>query len=105
MLKLIKVLLEFLKSKKNVRIIGNQSHSRDIRMPTLSFTVNGISSKEIALGAGKKDIGIRNGEFYAWRCLHGLGIEPNDGVVRVSMVHYNNLEEVNRLISYLDTVI
>jgi selenocysteine lyase/cysteine desulfurase len=103
--KLIKVLLEFLKSKKNVRIIGSQSHSRDIRMPTLSFTVNGISSKEIALGAGKKDIGIRNGEFYAWRCLHGLGIEPNDGVVRVSMVHYNNLEEVNRLISYLDTVI
>ena len=103
--KLIKILLEFLKSKKNVRIIGSQSHSRDIRMPTLSFTVNGISSKEIALGAGKKDIGIRNGEFYAWRCLHGLGIEPNDGVVRVSMVHYNNLEEVNRLISYLDTVI
>ena len=103
--KLIKVLLEFLKNKKNVRIIGSQSHLRDIRMPTLSFTVNGISSKEIALGAGKKDIGIRNGEFYAWRCLHGLGIEPNDGVVRVSMVHYNNLEEVNRLISYLDTVI
>ena len=74
-------------------------------MPTLSFTVNGISSKEIAYGAGKKDIGIRNGEFYAWRCLQGLGIEPNDGVVRASMVHYNNLEEVNRLITYLDEII
>ena len=103
--KLIKVLLEFLKSKKNVRIIGNKSHSRDTRMPTLSFTVNGISSKEIAHGAGKKEIGIRNGEFYAWRCLQGLGIEPNDGVVRASMVHYNNLEEVNRLITYLDEII
>ena len=102
---LIKVLLEFLKSKNNAKIIGSQSYSRDIRMPTLSFTVNGVSSKKIARGAGQNNIGIRNGEFYAWRCLDGLGIEPNDGVVRVSMVHYNNLEEVNRLIEYLDKVI
>ena len=55
--------------------------------------------------AGKNQIGIRNGEFYAWRCLKGLGIEPNDGVVRVSMVHYNNIEEVNRLIDFLDTIL
>jgi selenocysteine lyase/cysteine desulfurase len=37
--------------------------------------------------------------------LKGLGIEPNDGVVRVSMVHYNNIEEVNRLIDFLDTIL
>ena len=72
-------------------------------MPTVSFTVKDKSSLEIAKAAGKNQIGIRNGEFYAWRCLKGLGIEPNDGVVRVSMVHYNNIEEVNRLIDFLDT--
>ena len=102
---LIKTLIEFLKLKKNVRLIGKTSHSRSERMPTVSFTVKDKSSLEIAKAAGKNQIGIRNGEFYAWRCLKGLGIEPNDGVVRVSMVHYNNIEEVNRLIDFLDTIL
>ena len=102
---LIKTLIEFLKLKKNVRLIGKTSHSRSERMPTVSFTVKDKSSLEIAKAAGKNHIGIRNGEFYAWRCLKGLGIEPNDGVVRVSMVHYNNIEEVNRLIDFLDTIL
>ena len=102
---LIKTLIEFLKLKKNVRLIGKTAHSRSERMPTVSFTVKDKSSLEIAKAAGKNQIGIRNGEFYAWRCLKGLGIEPNDGVVRVSMVHYNNIEEVNRLIDFLDTIL
>ena len=102
---LIKTLIEFLKIKENVRLIGKTAHSRSERMPTVSFTVKDKSSLEIAKAAGKNQIGIRNGEFYAWRCLKGLGIEPNDGVVRVSMVHYNNIEEVNRLIDFLDTIL
>ena len=102
---LIKTLIKFLKLKKNVRLIGKTSYSRSERMPTVSFTVKDKSSLEIAKAAGKNQIGIRNGEFYAWRCLKGLGIEPNDGVVRVSMVHYNNIEEVNRLIDFLDTIL
>jgi Selenocysteine lyase len=63
------------------------------------------SSLHIAQEAGRNNIGIRNGEFYAWRCLQGLGIEPNDGVVRVSMVHYNSIEEVRKLIGFLDKTI
>ena len=102
---LIKILLDFLKLKKNVRLLGKTSHLRSDRMPTVSFTVDGMSSYDIAVKAGKKNIGIRNGEFYAWRCLQGLGIETNDGVVRVSMVHYNTTEEVKRLINFLDTIL
>jgi selenocysteine lyase/cysteine desulfurase len=33
-----------------------------------------------------------------------LGMDPEDGVVRVSMVHYNTVEEVHRLVSELDTI-
>ena len=102
---LIKILLDFLKLKKNVRLLGKTSHLRSDRMPTVSFTVDGMSSYDIAVKAGKENIGIRNGEFYAWRCLQGLGIETNDGVVRVSMVHYNTTEEVQRLINFLDTIL
>jgi Selenocysteine lyase len=49
--------------------------------------------------------GITNGQFHACTRLQGLGIEPNDGVVRVSMVHYNSIEEVRKLIGFLDKTI
>ena len=68
-------------------------------MPTVSFTVNNKSSLSIAQEAGKNGIGISNGDFYAWRCLKGLGIDTSDGVIRISMAHYNNMEEVEKLIN------
>ena len=47
-------------------------------------------------------IGIRFGDFYARRLIDALGLVAQDGVVRVSMVHYNTLDEVDRLIVALD---
>jgi len=99
---LMEKLLNFLKSKKNIKLVGKTTHLRSERMPTVSFTVKNKSSLKIAQEAGKNEIGIGNGNFYAWRCLKGLGINENDGVVRVSMVHYNNLEEINKLINFFD---
>ena len=102
---LMRELIQFLQTKKNIKMIGKKTPSREERMPTVSFTVTNKSSYQIARDAGQNNIGIRNGEFYAWRCLEGLGIEPNDGVVRVSMVHYNTIEEVRRLTEFLDRII
>ena len=102
---LMRELIQFLQTKKNIKMIGKKTPSREERMPTVSFTVTNKSSYQIARDAGQNNIGIRNGEFYAWRCLEGLGIEPNDGVVRVSMVHYNTIQEVRRLTEFLDRII
>ncbi len=99
---LMEKLLSFLKSKNSVTLIGKSTHLRNERMPTVSFTVKNKSSLLIAQEAGKNGIGIRNGDFYAWRCLKGLGIDTNDGVIRISMVHYNSVEEVEKLINFLD---
>jgi len=99
---LMEKLFSFLKSKNNVKLIGKSTHLRNERMPTVSFTVKDKSSLSIAQAAGKNGIGIRNGDFYAWRCLKGLGIDTNDGVIRISMVHYNSMEEVEKLINFLE---
>ncbi len=99
---LMEKLLSFLKSKNNIKLIGKSTHLRNERMPTVSFTVKDKSSLSIAQAAGKNGIGIRNGDFYAWRCLKGLGIDTNDGVIRISMVHYNSMEEVEKLINFLE---
>ena len=78
-------------------------HDRN-RAPTFSFTVDGITSKEVSRLLVKEGIATRNDNFYAWRCLKALGIDIEDGVVRTSMVHYNNSDDVEKLIKSIDKI-
>jgi selenocysteine lyase/cysteine desulfurase len=50
-------------------------------------------------------IGIRYGDFYAKKLIHDLGLEEKDGVIRVSLVHYNTKEEVEKLIQALERIL
>ena len=52
----------------------------------------------------KNNIATRNDNFYAWRCLKHLGIDVDDGVVRISLTHYNKKEEVAKVISVLNSL-
>ncbi|MCP5102397.1 MAG: aminotransferase class V-fold PLP-dependent enzyme [bacterium] len=97
-------LMDFLNSRANVRIIGKKESGRDVRMPTISFVIDNVKSSSITLEMDKHKIGIRYGDFYARRLIEDLGLMPRDGVVRVSMVHYNTLEEVNKLIRVFETL-
>ena len=45
------------------------------------------------------------GDFYGVRCLEGLGIDPDHGVLRLSFVHYTRKEDVTQLIAALDEVL
>jgi cysteine desulfurase family protein (TIGR01976 family) len=98
-------LLDFLNGKSNVRIIGKTVPDPKVRFPTISFVVKGMKSSSIPPEVDKHHIAIRYGDFYAYRLITDLGLAPRDGVVRVSMVHYNTVEEVDRLIDILDLLI
>ena len=98
-------LLKYLTSKSNIRIIGQPQANQNSRVPTISFVVDGINSETIPLQIDKHNIGIRFGDFYAKRLIEDLGLDKQGGVVRVSMVHYNTLEEVDRLIQAFETVL
>jgi cysteine desulfurase family protein (TIGR01976 family) len=97
-------LLDFLNSKPNVRIIGKKEAGRSVRMPTISFVVENTKSSSITLAVDKYKIGIRFGDFYARRLIDDLGLAPRDGVVRVSMLHYNTIEEIDKLIRAFETL-
>ena len=96
-------LLDFLKHRKGVHIIG-KTVAKD-RAPTVSFTVDGADPEGIAAKLAEQRIGIANGDCYAYRLMDALGIPPDQGVVRLSFVHYTSKEEVNRLIEALKTII
>jgi len=53
---------------------------------------------------GVLQMGIRYGHFYAYTLVDTLKpkVDVNDGLVRISLVHYNTIEEVDRLIEVLD---
>jgi selenocysteine lyase/cysteine desulfurase len=98
-------LLAFLRSKPQVRIIGLPEANPSHRVPTISFVVAGISSDQIPPHLDAHHIGIRYGHFYALRLIEDLGLLPQQGVVRLSLVHYNTLEECDRLIQHLDRLL
>ncbi|MEH2229213.1 MAG: cysteine desulfurase-like protein [Nostoc sp.] len=97
-------LLNYLNSKPNVRVIGQSKADRKFRVPTISFVVDGINSSTIPAKVDQHYIGIRYGDFYAKRLIEYLGLASQGGIVRVSMVHYNTLEEVNNLIEAFEQI-
>ena len=97
-------LIEYLLGKGRVRVIG-PAHSGPTRVGTVSFVHESKSSREITAAAHARNIGIRNGHMYAYRLCEALGLDPEDGVVRVSLVHYNTVEEIDRLIEIFEAVL
>jgi len=97
-------LLQYLTQKPNVRIIGYPTADPQRRVPTISFVVDGVDSSTIPPLVDPHHIGIRYGDFYARRLMDDLDLAAQNGVVRVSMVHYNTLEEVDRLIEVFEKI-
>jgi cysteine desulfurase family protein (TIGR01976 family) len=95
-------LLEFLRARPDVRILGPQTGDPHSRVATVAFAVAGRKASEIPPQLDEQQIAIRWGHFYAPRAIEALGLAEADGVVRVSMVHYNTHAEVDRLIAALD---
>ena len=98
-------LVRALSARQDVRLIGPASADPSIRVPTVSFVVQGRSSREVVLACNERGFGIRYGHFYAHRLIEALGLEPTDGVIRASLVHYTTQDEVDGLLATLDEVL
>ena len=97
-------ILNYLYKRKDLNLIGKNKIYNKNRAPTISFYSNNKSSKEISEILNKSKIATRNDNFYAWRCLKYLGIDTNDGVVRLSMTHYNNYNDTENVLEALENV-
>lgn len=98
-------LLDYLGSRPRVRVLGPATADAAVRVPTISFVVDGVDSRDIVRHTDTLGLGIRHGDFHSRRLVEWLGFGGPSGVVRASMVHYNSPEEVDRLIAAIDAVI
>ncbi|KAL9477252.1 hypothetical protein ACSS6W_007093 [Trichoderma asperelloides] len=99
-------LLNYLKEQPNVVIYGTPDSSVRARVATISFSIKGLNSQEVVEKIeSKTPYGFRYGTYYSERLAREtLGL-AKDGAVRISMVHYNTLDEIEGLIKALDDVI
>jgi len=68
------------------------------RTPTVSFTLDGVVSDDVARALAKRGVFVSNGDFYATTVIERLG-HAADGVVRAGCACYTTADEVDRLIA------
>ena len=92
-------LLDYLRKKNSVRIIGPDDPA--VRAPTIAL---GLAEPGAAVAArlAKHGIMAGGGHFYAYRLLEAVGIAPTHRVLRLSFTHYTSPEEIDQLIAALD---
>jgi cysteine desulfurase family protein (TIGR01976 family) len=71
----------------------------DSRVPTFAFTVDGRDPAEVAEALGARGIAVWHGNYYAVEVMKRLGLP--DGAVRAGIVHYNDADDVDRLLAEL----
>ncbi|OCG72282.1 cysteine sulfinate desulfinase [Gilliamella sp. Occ3-1] len=70
--------------------------------PIITFNINNIHHNDIAILLSEQNIAIRTGELCAQPLMNKLGCH---GAVRVSLMPYNNQQDVDKFISVLQNVI
>ncbi|HEX8069026.1 MAG TPA: cysteine desulfurase-like protein [Pyrinomonadaceae bacterium] len=67
------------------------------RTPTVSFTVRGVASTEVARALAARGVFVSHGDFYAATVIDRLDLAP-EGLVRAGCACYTTAEEIERLL-------
>ncbi|WP_421546451.1 aminotransferase class V-fold PLP-dependent enzyme [Pseudomonas sp. QD4] len=97
---LLSPLLEFCAKDPRVRLLGPTNAQK--KAATVSLQTLNATPREVCERLASKGIIAGAGHFYAVRLLEALEINPDEGVLRLSFVHYTSQEEVQQLIRALD---
>jgi len=95
---LSRALLTALQSIPGLTVYGLTDPRRlDERVATFSFRLKDLHPRLVAEKLAAGNIYVWDGNYYALNVSEQLGLEAGGGMVRVGAVHYNTLEEVERL--------
>jgi cysteine desulfurase family protein (TIGR01976 family) len=102
---LSRALIEAIAAVPGTRIYGLTDIRRlEERVPTVSFTMDGISPRRLAERLGQEGFYVWDGNYYALAVTQRLGVEDKGGMLRVGAVHYNTLDEIARLRKTLNKI-
>ena len=99
---LLQPLLDAVKSRNAVRLLGPSD--ADTRAPTVALALN-RPAEPVAAQLASYGINCGGGDFYAHRPLEAMGVNPEQGVLRLSFTHYTTQAEIDQLLTALDDVL
>jgi selenocysteine lyase/cysteine desulfurase len=91
---------------RNVKVYGITDPARfSERCPTIALRVINQTAEQTPLALSTKlgDLGFFtwDGNYYALNLTEQLDVEKSGGFLRIGLVHYNTVEEVDRLLGAL----
>jgi cysteine desulfurase family protein (TIGR01976 family) len=103
-------LLAGLATIRGVKIYGITDPTRmKERCSTIALRMEdgkpGRSPLELATKLGERGIFTWDGNYYALNVTEHLGVEKSGGFLRIGLVHYNTLEEVDRVVDALREIV
>jgi cysteine desulfurase family protein (TIGR01976 family) len=94
-----------LAAMRGVRIWGITDPDRMAeRTPTVSITIDGVAPRAAAEALGRDGMFAWDGDFYATGLIERLGLAESGGVLRLGLVHYNTIAEVDRLLEGIERI-
>ena len=95
-------LLDFLGNRNDVRILGSGNLGTETgRVPTVALHT-ARPAAEVADALAGHGVMAGAGDFYAVRTIGAMGCDADEGVLRLSFVHYTTDGEVQQLMKGLD---
>ncbi|RLK10386.1 aminotransferase class V-fold PLP-dependent enzyme [Ruegeria conchae] len=99
---LLQPLLDAVKDRNALRLIGPSKAEQ--RAPTVALSLN-KKAEAVAAELSQHGIMAGGGDFYAHRPLQAMGVDPDQGVLRLSFTHYTSHQEIDQLLQALDRVL
>ena len=101
-IKLLQPFLDVFAARNDVRVLGPTDAAS--RAPTVALDL-GRAAEPVAADLVAHKIMAGGGDFYAGRALEGVGVDAEQGVLRLSFVHYTSENEVSRMIEAVEAVL
>ena len=103
---LVERIMAGLKQIPGLKIYGITDPKRfDERCSTMAVRIEGHSPLELATKLGDRGIFTWDGNYYALNVTERLDVEKSGGFLRIGLVHYNTVEEVDRLLAALRAIV
>lgn len=92
-------LIDGLKRITGVNVLGiTNSDHLEFRVPTISFTLERHHPRTVVDKLATNNIFVWDGHHYAIEIVAQLGLAESGGMVRVGAVHYNTIDELDKLL-------
>lgn len=99
-------LIDGLLETRGVQIQGiARADSLTERVPTVSLTHPRHRSSSLAQALAREGINVWSGHNYAYELAKYLGLDEQEGVLRIGLAHYNTAAEVDRIVRSLSVLL